>query len=197
MSIGPLQVLCYPHPALKHVSKPLKRVDAELVDAIRGMFPLMYESRGVGLAANQVGLPFRFFVVNAAADPAEGEEFVFINPVISGRSGTKVDEEGCLSFPGIYTNISRAEKVKVTAFNIQGRLFEMTVSGLMARIIQHENDHLDGIVFPERADEDALGDIQVDLANLDDLFLEQQADGTMPPNEELERRLAELELKYC
>ncbi len=197
MAIGPLEILKFPHPSLKHLSRPLKKVDVELARAIRSMFSLMYESNGVGLAANQVGLPFRFFVINDKANPEEGEEFVFINPVISNRSGAKEDEEGCLSFPGIYATVTRAEKVKVTAFNLQGQSFEMSASGLMARIIQHENDHLDGIVFPERVDEYDVADISVDIASQQDEFHAQQAAGLMPSNEEIEKRLAELELQYC
>ncbi len=197
MAIGPIEILKFPHPALKHPSKPLKKVDADLARTIRSMFDLMYQSNGVGLAANQVGLPFRFFIVNERADPEEGEELIFINPVISNRSGAKEGEEGCLSFPGLYANVSRAEKIKVTAFNLQGQSFEMRASGMMARIIQHESDHLDGVVFPERVDEFDVADIRPGIAVQEDEFLFQQSEGAIPSTDDIEKRLAELELQYC
>ena len=94
-----LQVLKYPHPALRHPTKPLRRVDGEIKTVVRTMFDLMYEKQGIGLAANQVGLPYRLFILNLEADPQKGAEHVFLNPVISRRSGTVEADEGCLSFP--------------------------------------------------------------------------------------------------
>src|SRR6266513_2886410 len=95
-----MQILTYPHPTLRRVSKPLRRVDAELRKQIREMFELMYAAKGIGLAANQVDLPLRFFIVNLEAKAGAGEEMVFINPVISlPRGGTEEAEEGCLSLP--------------------------------------------------------------------------------------------------
>ncbi len=96
-----LRVLKYPHPALRHKSKPLRRVDNELKNTVREMFELMYSQKGIGLAANQVDLPYRFFILNPEGEPAKGEEYVFLNPVIDKRSGTVEAEEGCLSFPEI------------------------------------------------------------------------------------------------
>ena len=83
-----LRIVKYPHPALRHKSKPLRHVDGELKNIVREMFDLMYEQKGVGLAANQVDLPYRFFIFNLEGDPAKAEEYVFLNPVISRRSGT-------------------------------------------------------------------------------------------------------------
>ena len=94
---------------MRHVSKPLKRVDAELREMIAQMFELMYEAKGVGLAANQVDLPYRFFIVNLQSDPAKAEEQVFINPVLSPAKGSAEAEEGCLSLPGLYAQVKRSE----------------------------------------------------------------------------------------
>ena len=102
MELSPvLRIVKYPHPALRHKSKPLRRVDGELKNVVREMFDLMYQHKGIGLAANQVNLPYRLFIINTEGDPAKGQEYVFINPVISKRSGTAEAEEGCLSFPEI------------------------------------------------------------------------------------------------
>ena len=97
-----MQIIQYPHPTLRHVSKPLKRVDQELHAIVREMFDLMYAANGVGLAANQVDLPYRLFIINLKSDPAaKDEELVFINPVLTSRKGNAEAEEGCLSLPGL------------------------------------------------------------------------------------------------
>ena len=115
-----LRIVKYPHPALRHKSKPLRRVDAELKKIVREMFELMYEQKGIGLAANQVGLPYRMLVLNLEGDPATGVEHVLLNPVIVRRSGTAEAEEGCLSFPEIYAQVKRSEKIVISAYNLEG-----------------------------------------------------------------------------
>ena len=107
----PLRVIQYPHPTLRHLSKPLKRVDPELRDMVQRMFELMYEHRGVGLAANQVDLPYRLFITNPKGDPKSGEERVFINPILRHPRGLVEAEEGCLSIPEVYAPVKRAEKI--------------------------------------------------------------------------------------
>ena len=97
-----MQIITYPHYTLRYKSQPLTRVDAALRKLVAEMFDLMYEANGVGLAGNQVDLPLRLFVVNMAAEPGEGEELVFINPVLSQPKGKEEGEEGCLSLPGLY-----------------------------------------------------------------------------------------------
>ena len=87
MESSTVRIIHYPHPALRHKSKPLSRIDADFKKIVREMFDLMYEHKGVGLAANQVELPYRFFIINLEGDPAKAKEFVFINPVISRRRG--------------------------------------------------------------------------------------------------------------
>ena len=114
-----MQIVQYGHPVLRWMSKPIQSINAELRSTVREMFDLMYSAKGIGLAANQVGLPFRFFVVNVTADPEQqDEEFVFINPRIRRRKGAMTGEEGCLSLPGLYANIERAEEIVVEAYDL-------------------------------------------------------------------------------
>src|SRR4029434_5586011 len=115
------------------------------------MFELMYAAKGIGLAANQVDLPLRFFIVNLEAKPDAGEELVFINPVISlPRGGSEEAEEGCLSLPGLYGQVVRPTRVRVNAYWLQVRDVEAELSALFARCCQYELDHLDGVLFPDR-----------------------------------------------
>jgi peptide deformylase len=150
---GPLslKIIQYPHPTLRHVSKPLKRVDAELRKIVAQMFELMYEHEGIGLAANQVDLPYRLFVTNVQGKPdAKETECVFINPVLSRGRGQAEEEEGCLSIPGVYAPVTRNETIRVQAYDLSGDEIEGEVDGLMARVLQHETDHLDGKLFVDR-----------------------------------------------
>jgi len=192
-----LKILTYPHPTLRHKSKPIRRVDAQLRQIIHQMFDLMYEAHGIGLAANQVDLPMRFFIVNMAADPQEGEEHVFINPVISGRKGIEEKEEGCLSLPELYGPVKRAETVNLTAYNMEGEEIEAELGGLFARVVQHENDHLDGVLFIDRLSETgtmaaspAVEDFEID-------FSVRRKRGEIPDDEQIVARLCELEQRYC
>ncbi len=98
----------------------------------------MYEHRGVGLAANQVNLPFRLFVANEMGNPDEGEELVFINPVISRGKGIDESEEGCLSIPGVNRQVKRNKSIHVNAYSLDGKEINQTVEGFLAKIIQHE-----------------------------------------------------------
>jgi len=136
-----LRIVKYPHPALRHKSKPLRRVDGELKNTVREMFDLMYLQKGIGLAANQVDLPYRFFVLNPEGDPEQGQEYVFLNPVINKRSGTEEAEEGCLSFPEIYAPVKRSAKIVISAYNLAGEEVNYELTGLLARAAQHEYDH--------------------------------------------------------
>ncbi len=116
-----LQLVTFPHPVLRHKSKPIVRVDAELHDLVNQMFEIMYDFRGVGLAANQVALPIRLFVANPSGDRQEKEqEMVFINPVINKPKGTVEAEEGCLSLPGLNANVFRSKSLEVNAYDLQG-----------------------------------------------------------------------------
>src|SRR5437763_13218338 len=151
-----MQIVTYPHPTLRRVSKPLRRVDAELRKIIREMFELMYAAKGIGLAANQVDLPLRFFIVNLEAKP-EGEELVFINPVISlPRGGSEEAEEGCLSLPSLYGPVVRPKEVRINAYSLDGKEVQADVTGLLARCVQDELAHLDGVLLTDRLSQTAL-----------------------------------------
>ncbi len=130
-----MRIIKYPHPTLRHKSKDLRSVDAELKKIVGEMLDLMYEHKGIGLAANQVDLPYRLFVLNVEGDPAaKDQEFVFINPLIVKRSSGKEEgEEGCLSFPEIYAPVRRSEKIVVSAYNLAGEDISYELSGLPAR----------------------------------------------------------------
>ena len=189
-----MQILKYPHPTLRHQSKPLRKVDAELRRTICQMLDLMYENKGIGLAANQVDLPYRVVVVNLKSDPAaEGEELVLINPVISKPQGTAEAEEGCLSLPEIYAPVRRAEAISVTAYNLSGEEVSYDLDGLYARAVQHECDHLDGILFIDRLSEASQPTVRDDLENLVRQFEEDRARGEILDDQQIAGRLAELE----
>lgn len=189
-----MQIVTYPHPTLRHVSKPLRRVDRELRDIVRGMFALMYEHKGIGLAANQVDLPYRLFILNLECDPENKDaEHVFINPVISQRHGLAEKEEGCLSFPRIYAPVRRPEKVTLAAYNLSGQEVRYELSGLFARAAQHEVDHLDGKLFIDFLRPDDLQTIRGDLEKLEQQFAGQRSEGLIPADDSVRARLTELE----
>ena len=193
----PLQIITYPHPTLRHKSKPIRRVDAELRQVVSEMFGLMYENKGIGLAANQVDLPLRVFVMNLKSDPKEGEEMVFLNPVISFPKGSEEAEEGCLSLPGVYGNVIRPKQVRVNAYTLEGKEVDMVVTDLMARCIQHELDHLDGVLFPDRMTPSARTDLIPELDEFETEFSSRRGTGSIPTDEQIAARLAEWEKKYC
>jgi peptide deformylase len=189
-----VEIINYPHPTLRHVSKPLKRVDRELHKIIREMFELMYEHKGVGLAANQVDLPYRLFVVNVEGDPkAKDREQVFINPVLSKAKGTVEAEEGCLSIPDVHADVKRAERITVHAYTPTGEEIEAEVEGLMARVLQHETDHLDGRLFTDRISPAAQMDVRDALEELEAQWEVRRAHHLVPSDEEIAARIAELE----
>jgi peptide deformylase len=188
-----LRILKYPHPALRHKCKPLRSVDGELKNAVREMFDLMYEQKGVGLAASQVGLPYRLFILNLEGDPAKAPEYVFLNPVISRRSGTVEAEEGCLSFPEIYAPVKRSEKVVLSAFNLNGEDLNYELSGFFARAVQHEYDHLEGVLFIDRLTPSGLLSVKQALAELELEFQGDRERGVIPADQQIVSRLMELE----
>ena len=142
-----MEIIKYPHPTLRYRSKPLKRIDSALRETVAEMFQLMYEAQGIGLAANQVDLPYRLFVLNVHEERSKDYEMVFINPVISRPRDPDQKEEGCLSLPGVYAQVRRPASIHVTALNLAGEPIDAEFDGLLARAIQHETDHLDGILY--------------------------------------------------
>lgn len=193
-----LQLVSFPHPILRHKSKPIVRVDAELHDLVNQMFEIMYDFRGVGLAANQVALPIRLFVANPSGDRKEKEqEMVFINPVVNKPKGTVDAEEGCLSLPGINANVLRSKSLDVNAYDLQGNEIAGPVDGFLARIIQHELDHLDGVLFIDRLTEEGQRPLLDDLAKLVRRFDEGRSEGTILSDQQISEHIAMWEKKYC
>lgn len=143
-----LQIVNYPAPILREVAQEVTEFDDWLRAVVEKMKLLMVESKGVGLAGPQVGLPLRIFVWSPEGELAESK--AFINPVISQERGKADSEEGCLSLPDIRAKITRFTHVKIEAVDEFGKPFEMDLDDFPARIVQHENDHLDGVLILDR-----------------------------------------------
>lgn len=139
-------------PCLRKICKPVKELNLRTKILIKDMFDTMYEANGVGLAAPQVGILKRIFVVDVGDEEGNSVPYVFINPEILDRDGTQAGYEGCLSVPGKSGMVSRPNWIKVRAFNENMEEFEMEAEGMLARCILHENDHLDGVVYVDRVD---------------------------------------------
>ncbi len=173
-----MEIVHYPHPALRFKSCEVTRIDDQLRQTVREMFDLMYAARGIGLAANQIALPFRLFIMNLTGEDADPEsEYVFINPEISRRKGSAIAEEGCLSLPELYADVRRPEKIVVEAFDLDGQGFAMDLEELPARVVQHEADHLDGIMFIDRLTETTRQELEPKIMEFESRFRGQQADG--------------------
>ena len=140
-----LPILEFPDPRLRTIAKPVDKVDAELSRLIDDMFETMYAAPGIGLAATQVDVHRRLLVLDVSED--NSRPMVFINPEILSAEGHQVYQEGCLSVPGIYADVTRANSVRVRALDRNGDAFELEADGLLAVCIQHEMDHLAGKVF--------------------------------------------------
>lgn len=193
-----VQIIAYPHPTLKYQSKPIRRVDAELKQIARQMFDLMYEAKGIGLAANQVNLPLRLFIMNLESDPTKPElEQVFINPVVSQPKGSSEAEEGCLSLPGLYGPVVRPKQVRVTAYGLDGREIDMIVTDLLGRCVQHEVDHLDGVMFIDRMSAGARADVDDELYDFETVFNSKRSTGGIGSDEQLAEERKKWEEKYC
>ncbi len=137
-----MKILIYPHPQLKRKAKPVKEITEDLHKKAEEMLRLMYAAEGVGLAATQLGWPVRLLVKDSTGEKTGGR--VYINPVITNEEGESLEEEGCLSLPGVFGKIPRSERVKVVTYDLQGERLEMEAEGLEARVWQHEIDHLNG-----------------------------------------------------
>ncbi|MGB8852002.1 MAG: peptide deformylase [Pirellulales bacterium] len=196
-AIGPLQLVEYPHPALLRRAKPVSRIDDALAAAVEQMFDIMYDARGVGLAANQVALPYRLFIVNCEGERGQGEEHVFINPVLSRPRGTAIQEEGCLSLPGVRMDVRRPERIVVDAWSLDGQPIHLDVDGLLARVIQHEFDHLEGRLFTDRLPEAAALEVRRALESFREVHAGKQSRGELPGHEALVAELDRLEAARC
>ncbi len=145
-----LEILHYPAPALRTRAEPVSEVTEEIRRLAEDMAETMYAAPGIGLAANQVGVLLRLFVIDIADDDEPSQLRVFINPEIVEADGEQVYAEGCLSLPGVSEEIKRAEHIVVRALDAQGQPFELSTDGLLAVAIQHENDHLNGITMIDK-----------------------------------------------
>lgn len=158
-----LEILTYPNPILREVSKPIKVFDAELKKLTEDMLETMYEAKGIGLAAIQVGQPIQMLVIDTRSKDDSGRRYkydemteleqsieqplVLINPEIIKGYGKTTFDEGCLSVPSFYDTVERFEKIDVKAVDVNGKEFKFTVDGLLAICVQHEMDHLAGTLF--------------------------------------------------
>jgi peptide deformylase len=140
-----LEILQYPDPRLNTPAQRVEKIDAATKRLIDDMAETMYAAPGVGLAATQVDVHKQILVIDVSEDHSDLR--VFVNPEITRREGLAVNQEGCLSVPGIYDNVERADSVTVTALDRNGSRFTLNASGLLATCIQHEMDHLQGKVF--------------------------------------------------
>jgi len=140
-----LPILHFPDPKLRTRAKPVESVDDTIRTLIDNMFETMYEAPGIGLAATQVDVHKRVIVVDVSEE--KNQPLVFINPELLEKQGIEEMDEGCLSVPGIYEKVQRADSVKVRALDRNGQSFEMEADGLLAVCIQHEMDHLEGKLF--------------------------------------------------
>ncbi len=143
-------ILHYPDKRLRVKAELVREFNDELRTLVEDMAETMYAAPGVGLAAPQLGIPLRIFVIDIANSDEPSDLRVFINPEIVKKTGATAWEEGCLSFPGIHEEIERAETVTVRATGVDGKSFELSAKGLLAIAIQHENDHLEGVLMIDR-----------------------------------------------
>ena len=140
-----LPILEFPDPRLRTRAQPVAQVDAEIRKLIDDMFETMYAAPGIGLAATQVNVHKRVLVIDISED--RKQPLALVNPEIVERNGVEEAEEGCLSVPGYYEKVTRAERVRIRALNRDGKQIELAADGLLAVCVQHEIDHLDGKLF--------------------------------------------------
>jgi peptide deformylase len=138
-------VLTFPDERLRTIARPVEEVNDEIKTLVGDMFDTMKDEKGIGLAATQINVHQRVVVMDVSEE--QNEPRIFINPEITKREGSTISEEGCLSVPNNYAKVDRAEKVTVTALDVDGKSFELEADGLLAICIQHELDHLKGKLF--------------------------------------------------
>jgi peptide deformylase len=140
-------IVKYPDPILRAKAKPVERITQEILDLTEGMIRIMIEADGVGLAANQIGSGERIFVINTTPHEDKSTPVIMINPVIIDQEGSTSEAEGCLSFPELYVTIERADRVSIHAKNTFNETIVYETTGLLARAVQHEIDHLNGVLI--------------------------------------------------
>lgn len=141
------KIIVYGHPTLRGIAEPVAEVDGRVAALVEQLFATMYDAPGIGLAAPQVAELARVFVVDPSYAERGGEKLAMINPEVLESDGMTTYEEGCLSIPGVFADIKRPERILVRYADVEGRVREREFEDIMARVIQHENDHLDGKLF--------------------------------------------------
>ncbi|MGD0387714.1 MAG: peptide deformylase [Tepidisphaeraceae bacterium] len=169
-----LRILLYPDPRLRKISVEVRRFDEGLSALAKRMFELMREAKGVGLAAPQVGHGVRLFVVNPTGKPEDDR--VYVNPVVSDAEGEETSQEGCLSLPGINVEVTRPKAAKLRAKDLAGNPVEQTETGYVARIWQHELDHLNGVLIVDRAGPTAKMESRKILKELEEKYNTEKAE---------------------
>jgi len=164
-----LPIRFYGNPVLRKKAKEITRPDASVIQLVQNMFDTLRQASGLGLAANQVGSLQRVFIVDLSKVVPSSTPMVFINPAMLNSEGEQIGEEGCLSIPGIYEDVPRFKKVKFSAQDLSGQEFTLEASDLMARVMQHELDHLDGILFLDRLSEVVRANLATKLRHLQPL----------------------------
>lgn len=144
------EIVKYPDPVLAKPGERVTEFGPELEQLVEEMFDSMYAAQGIGLAAPQIGISKQITVIDVSFKDDPKAKLALINPEIISEEGSQVEEEGCLSLPDIHAKVERAERVKVRAFNVKGEEFEVEGDDLLARAMQHEIDHLHGILFIDR-----------------------------------------------
>jgi peptide deformylase len=148
MPVRPVRI--YGDPVLRQKARPVDAVDDSVRSLVADMRETMRAYNGVGLAANQVGVAQRVLVVDVPLDDERRLRYALVNPVITQRTGSETGEEGCLSIPGVWEDVTRAERVHVEALDENGEKVKIDADGYLARALQHEVDHLDGVLFTDR-----------------------------------------------
>lgn len=189
-----MRIVEYPHPALRYPAVPVKLVDKELRLQVGRMFELMYEVKGLGLAAPQVALPYQLLIMNEDMENfSEEGERVYLNPRIVAQKGTMNGEEGCLSFPGLFAKVRRARQVTIEAYDLSGELVTIQATGLASRCWQHEIEHLQGKLFIDRFTTVARIANQRELSYFEKKFRRAQEMGEIAPDADIEKLLSNLE----
>ena len=178
-----LEIVKYPDPILRRRAEPLKEINDAVVARVQAMLETMYAVNGVGLAAPQVGWPVRLFTLNLTRQPEDA--LVFVNPVLQRADGEQEEEEGCLSFPGLFGKVRRSARVTVAAYDLKGEEFAVEGEELLARALQQELDHLDGVLFITRMTEASRAAAKTRLKELEQ---ESQRDSQPPSEGARERR---------
>jgi peptide deformylase len=181
MAMAVLKVLTYGDPVLRQPTEKVHKVSAKIQKLVADMFDTMYAQNGVGLAAPQVGVLKKIFVLDCTTEDNVLPKMVFINPTLVRKSGAILSREGCLSFPEVFTEVKRYDTVTVRYMDISGKPREMTVEGggLLCRAIQHEFDHLEGVLFVDHVVDQAEADQQLKehhLPPIDPTFIKEEPD---------------------